>query len=186
MRKKKELEQRARRQKYLEQQTGNKDNILMSEVGPITPAQLRINAVHEAGHAVVMTRIAHGCEVATVDPQEVKRLTGRAMPGYVKPVAKGINVETYLQTALAGVMSEAMHALNGRINPLEDDFSHAEQILDDAGIQNQQEREFYLNRARNQTRDLVQKYEAEIKTVADALVERLTLNGQEVRGLIGL
>ncbi|SRR5260221_1744244 len=67
MRKKKELEQRARRQKYLEQQTGNADGVLMSEVGPITPAQLRINVVHEAGHAVVKTRIAYGCEVTTLD-----------------------------------------------------------------------------------------------------------------------
>jgi len=184
MRKKKELEQRARRQKYLEQQTGNVDGVLMSAVGPITPAQLRINAVHEAGHAVVMTKIAYGCEVTTVDPQQVKRLTGRAMPGFTKPVAKAIDVETYLRTALSGVMSEAMHATNGRINPLEDDFSHAEEILDSAGIQNQQQREFYLNRAQNQTRDLVQKYEMEIKTVADALVTRLTLTGQEVRDLI--
>jgi len=156
---------------------------LMSEVGLIDAAQLRINAFHEAGHAVAMTRIGHGCEVTTVDPQEVKRLTGRAMPGFTKPVGKGLEVRVYLCTALAGVMSEAMYATKGMINPKEDDFTHVEEILDRAGMQGEERKES-RERAETRTRQLLTESESHIKAVADALIERKTLTGDDVRRIV--
>ena len=155
---------------------------LMSEVGFISPAQLRINAVHEAGHAVIMTQIAHGVEVTTVDPQEVKRLAGRAMPGFTQPAPKPLEMTVYLCTTLAGVMSEALFATNGRINPKEDDFTHVEEILDRAEVP-QEERPAYRAQAQARTRELLMKYESDVKAVAEALVSRLTLTGDDVRSL---
>jgi hypothetical protein len=157
---------------------------LMSDVGfIISDNQLRINAFHEAGHAVMMTRIGHGCEVTTVDPQEVKRLTGRAMPGYTQPVAKPLRADVYLCTTLAGVMSEAMYATNGLINPTEDDFTHVEEILDRAGMEGE-ERKQSRERAEARTHQLLTEYKTDIKTVAEALIERKTLSGEDVRALI--
>jgi ATP-dependent Zn protease len=156
---------------------------VMSDVGFISAGQLRINAFHEAGHAVMMTRIGHGCEVTTVDPQEVKRLTGHAMPGYTHPVAKPLRADVYLCTTLAGVMSEAMYATNGMINPKEDDFTHVEEILDHAGMQGE-ERKKSRDRAEAKTHQLLTEYEADIKVVAEALIERKTLSGNDVRVLI--
>ena len=164
-------------------ETGAIKNGLMSDVGFISAAQLRINAYHEAGHAVAMTRIGHGCEVTSVDPQEVKRLTGHAMPGFTKPVAKPLEVRVYLCTTLAGVMSEAMYATNGMINPKEDDFTHVEEILDRAGMQGQERKKSREN-AETRTHQLLTEYEADIKAVAEALIERKTLSGADVRALI--
>jgi hypothetical protein len=157
---------------------------LMSDVGLIDAKQLRINAIHEAGHAVLMTRIAYGCEVISVDPQEVKRLTGRAMPGFTSPVKKGLEAEVYLRTALAGITAEAMFATNGRISPLEDDLTHAQEILDKMGLFGA-ERESQYQASRIETEQLVSQYKDEIMSVADALVQRLTLSGEDVRALIG-
>jgi ATP-dependent Zn protease len=156
---------------------------VMSEVGFISPDQMRINAIHEAGHAVMMTRIGNGCDVTSIDPQEVKRLTGHAMPGYTHPVAKPLRVDVYLCTALAGVMSEAMYATNGMINPKEDDFTHVEEILDRARMQGRERKES-RERAEARTHQLLTEYEADIKTVAKALLERKTLSGDDVRTLI--
>jgi ATP-dependent Zn protease len=166
-----------------EKQPTHGTTALESEVGIIDGAQLRINAVHEAGHAVMMTRIGHGLEVTTVDPQEVKRLTGRAMPGFTRPAKKGLLVEDYLCTTLAGVMSEAIFATNGRVSPAEDDFSHVEEILVRADIRGQ-ERNLYREQNERRTRKLVLEYENEIRAVADALVARLTLTGEEVRTIV--
>jgi ATP-dependent Zn protease len=182
MRKKKEQERQARRLQYLAQQ--RTEQPLMSAVGPISPEQLRVNAIHEAGHAVIMTRIAYGCDVVTVDPQEVERLTGHAMPGYTKPVQKQIDVPTYLCTALAGVASEAMHANDGKISPLEEDFNHANEVLDRAGIFDEARRDSAMATARAETEKLVAEHKADILAVADALVQRLTLKGHEVRALL--
>jgi hypothetical protein len=158
--------------------------VLMSDVGPIDAAQLRINAIHEAGHAVIMTRIAYGCEVTTVDPQEVKRLTGHAMPGFTRPVHKQIKARVYMCTALAGITSEAMYATNGLVSATEDDIAHANEILDSMGLQGEP-RERQLLASRVQTQQLVAQYKAEIISVSDALTARLTLTGEEVRALIG-
>jgi len=156
--------------------------VLMSDVGPINATQLRTNANHEAGHAVIMTRIAYGCEVVTVDPQEVKRLTGHAMPGFTRPAPKPLDVETYLCTTLAGITSEAMFG-NGMISAHEDDLVHAEEILDRAGLQGAERKQQFLA-ARMRTQQLVTQYKHDIESVADALVTRLTLTGEEVRTLI--
>lgn len=156
---------------------------LVSEVGVIDARQLRINAIHEAGHAVVMTRIAYGCEVTTVDPQEVDRLTGRAMPGFTKPTEKPLEAQVYLRTALAGITSEAMFATNGNISPNEDDISHANEILDRMGLSGEA-RERQLHTSRMETQQLVSQYKDDIMSIADALVQRLTLSGEEVRVLI--
>jgi hypothetical protein len=186
MRKKKERERIEARRKYLEQQKagngGNGGRVLMSDLGPIDAAQLRTNANHEAGHAVIMTRIAHGCEVTTVDPQEVKRLTGRAMPGFTKPVAKPLDVDTYLCTALSGITSEAMFG-TGFISKSEDDLAHAEEILDRAGLQGEERKARFLA-ARIRTQKLIAQYKDDIVSVSNALFERLTLNGDEVRALL--
>jgi len=182
MRKRKEKERQALRRQYLAQQRASQG--LMSDIGPISPQQLRVNAIHEAGHAVIMTRIAYGCELVTVDPQEVKRQTGHAMPGFTKPVHKGIDVPTYLCTTLAGVTSEAMHANDGKINPHEEDFNHAEEILDRANIFDKARRDSLMLTARVETERLVKEHKADIMAVADALVQRLTLNGDEVRALL--
>jgi hypothetical protein len=131
----------------------------------------------------MMTKIGHGVEVTTVDPQEVKRLTGRAMPGFTRPVSKPLTVEDYLCTALAGVMAEATFATNGRLSPAEDDFGHVEEILDRANIQGE-ERNLYREKNLERTRQLVLEYESEIKRVADGLVSHLTLSGEKVRALI--
>ncbi len=163
-------------------QSAQPPRVLMSEVGPINATQLRTNANHEAGHAVIMTRIAYGCELTTVDPQEVKRLTGHAMPGFTRPVPKPLDVETYLCTTLAGITSEAMFG-NGTISPHEDDLTHAEEILDRAGLQGEERKQHFLS-ARMRTQQLVTQYKHDIESVADALVARLTLSGQEVRTLL--
>ena len=182
MRKKKEKERQALRRQYLATQRASQP--LVSAVGPISPEQLRVNAIHEAGHAVVMTRIAHGCDVVTVDPQEVERLTGYAMPGFTQPVRKQIDVPTYLCTTLAGVTSEAMHANDGKINAHEEDFNHAEEVLDRAGIFDKTQRDSAMATARAETEKLVAEHKADILAVADALVQRLTLRGHEVRALL--
>jgi hypothetical protein len=156
---------------------------LMSDVGLIDAAQLRVNAIHEAGHAVAMTLIGRGCEVTTVDPQEIKRLTGHAMPGYTHPSPGGLRVDIYLCTTFAGVMSEAMYATNGMINPKEDDFTHVEEILDRAGMQGEERKES-RERAEARTHQLLTMHEADVKAVAKALVERKTLTGDEVRQII--
>lgn len=160
------------------------NKVLMSDVGPIDARQLRINAIHEAGHAVIMTRIAYGCEVTTVDPQEVKRLTGHAMPGFTRPVRKQIESRVYMCTALAGITSEAMYATNGIISATEDDIAHANEILDHMGLQGEP-RDHQFLASRLQTQQLVAQYRADIVAVADALTERLTLSGEEVRTLVG-
>lgn len=185
MRKKKEQERLKARQQYLEQSVKKtaSDGVMMSDVGPISPRQLRINAIHEAGHAVLMTRIGNGVKVTTVDPQEVKRLTGHAMPGFTDPAVGGLRVDVYLCTALAGVMSEAKFATNGRISPTEDDFSHVEEILDRAGMEGE-ERKTARNNAIARTQQLLSDYEADVMKVADALVERKTLHGEDVRSLL--
>jgi hypothetical protein len=156
---------------------------LISEVGLIDDHQLRINAIHEAGHAVIMTRIAYGCEVISVDPQEVKRLTGRAMPGFTSPVKKPLEAQVYLRTTLAGITAEAMFATDGRISPTEDDITHAQEILDKMGLSGEdRERQFLTSRM--ETQQLVSKYKDDIISIAEALIKRLTLSGVEVRALI--
>ena len=185
MRKKKEQERLKARQQYLERtaNTSAGDGVMMSDVGPISARQLRINAIHEAGHAVLMVRIGNGVKVTTVDPQEVKRLTGHAMPGFTDPAVGGLRVDVYLCTALAGVMAEAKFATNGRISPMEEDFSHVEEIMDRAGMVGE-ERKTARDRAVARTEQLLTQYEADIRKVADALVERKTLNDEDVRSLL--
>ena len=77
-----------------------------------------------------------------------------------------------------------MHANDGKVNPHEEDFNHAEEVLDRARIFDKARRDSAMATARAETEKLVAEHKADILAVADALVQRLTLNGHEVRALL--
>jgi len=150
--------------------------------------QEKVNAYHEAGHAVVGALEGPGTEVTTIDRDKVKELTGQPVIGYTNFIGAGkaeVETDTYLVMALAGVTSEAMHATNGMVSSKEDDFDFASEILDRAGYKGEAKRAKFLQ-ARLRTQEVISKYKREIQIVGDALVERKTLNAEEIRALLGI
>lgn len=69
------------------------------------------------------------------------------------------------------------------ISTKENDLQQAEGLLDQAGLHGQAREQEFL-RSRLVTQKMVEKHQAEIEAVANALVERKTLTGTEVRSLI--
>jgi hypothetical protein len=150
--------------------------------------QEKVNAYHEAGHAVVGALEGPGTEITTIDRDKVKELTGQPMIGYTNYIGAGktgVETDTYLIMALAGVTSEAMHATNGMVSSKEDDFDFASEILDRAGYKGEAKKTKFLQ-ARVRTQEMISKYNKEIQIVGDALVERKTLNAEEIRALLGV
>ena len=149
--------------------------------------QEKVNAYHEAGHAVIGALEGPGTDVTTIDRTKVLALDGVPLIGLTKWLGTNdvyLSVDTYLSLALAGVTSEAMYATNGVVSSHEDDFVHANEILDKAGLRGAQ-RDSKLLGARVKTEALIKKYEKEIQLVGDALVERKTLNADDIRELLG-
>lgn len=148
--------------------------------------QEKANAYHEAGHAVFGELLGSGVEITTIDPQKVVELTDRECPAYTRyagPEGQKAEFMTIMCLTLAGLTSEAMFATNGMISKQEDDLQQAESILDQAGLHGPAREEAFM-RSRLVTQDMVKKYRAEIEIVANALHERKTLTGEEVRSLI--
>lgn len=148
--------------------------------------QEKVNAYHEAGHAVFGELLGPGVEVTTIDPQRVIDLTGRECPAYTRyagPEGQKGEFMTIMCLTLAGLTSEAMYATNGMISPKEDDLQRAEALLDQRGLHGPAREQEFM-RCRVVTQEMVKKYRAEIEIVGNALAERKTLTGEEVRSLI--
>ena len=148
--------------------------------------QQKVNAYHEAGHAVFGELLGSGVEITTIDPQKVLELTGRECPGYTRyagPDGQKAELITIMCLTLAGLTSEATYATNGIISPKEDDLQQAEAVLDQAGLHGPAKEQEYL-RYRVVTQEMVKKYRAEIEIVGNALAERKTLTGEDVRSLV--
>jgi ATP-dependent Zn protease len=148
--------------------------------------QEKVNAYHEAGHAVFGELIGPGVEITTIDPHKVVELTGRECPGYTRcagPDGQKADFITIMCMTLAGLTSEATYATNGMISPKEDDLQQAEAVLDQAGLSGPAREQEYL-RCRMVTQEMVKKYRAEIEIVGNALADRKTLTGADVRSLV--
>ncbi|SRR5260370_40927090 len=187
MRKKKELERRALRKKYLEQQqkAGNGDAVFMSAVGPIDAGQLRVNAYHEAGHAVLGMRVGPGVEIVTIDPQRVKELTGKEFPGYTRYRESGpAKADIVLCLTASGLTSEAMFVSGGVVSSKEDDIGRLIEMLENQLGLRGSEKERELVRIRLMTQQLVLENRAAIEAVANALMEEKTLTGEDLQRIL--
>lgn len=150
--------------------------------------QEKVNAYHEAGHAVIAALEGPGTEMTTIDRAKVLEKSGEPMYGLTNYIGAGkieIELDIYLSLTLAGVTSEAAYATNGMVSAKEDDISYASEILDRAGYKGEAKNSKFLD-ARLRTQELIAKYEKEIQIVGDALYERRTLDAEDIRALLGV
>jgi ATP-dependent Zn protease len=145
----------------------------------------KLTAFHEAGHVVIGERIGPGVEIVTIDPMRVKELTGQEFPGFTRYRESGpVEAKIVLCLTASGLTSEAMFVSGGVVNPNENDLARLNDLLENQlGLRGpEKEREFV--RIRLMTQDLVSKYSTEINAVANALMERNTLTGEELQQIL--
>lgn len=154
----------------------------MSKLAEQRAKRLRRTAYHEAGHAVAASLLDDVSLVAvTVVP-------GDTGPGHClwQASAEG-SVEPQVMVCLAGI--SACAAFSGR-NEWERsrlDFEVIDELVATLGIgANEKERDAYLERLIKRTEELVHSapWQAAITAVAEALIERQTLQGDEVSAII--
>lgn len=147
----------------------------------------RLTAFHEAGHVVFSTLNGPGVEIVTVDPELVRELTGEECPGYTRYKGQGqdfADADTVLMMTAVRLTSEAMLVSGGVINPKEDDLRLLNEILEDqVGLRGEaKDREMY--RVRLLTEEFVSANHATIEAVAEALIKRKTLTGDEIEQIV--
>jgi len=142
----------------------------------------RLTAFHEAGHVVFSTLDGNPVEIVTIDMQRVEELTGRkGCPGYTKYTKEGYtDADTVLIMTAVGLTSEAMLVSGGVINPKEDDLSRLHDILENQmGLHGDAKNREFM-RIRLLTQRFVENNRAAITSVAEALIERKTLTGEDI------
>jgi ATP-dependent Zn protease len=141
---------------------------------------LKLTAFHEAGHVVFATLHDNPVEIVTIDPQKVLELTGRNCPGYTRYSKWGLaNANYVLDMTAAGLTAEAMLVSGGVINPEEDDLLMISCMLDKMELNGaDKQHEFVSMKLR--VEDFVLKHRAQITSVANALMEKKTLTGEDV------
>jgi hypothetical protein len=144
-------------------------------------------AYHEAGHVVFSTLHGPGVEIVTIDSQKVEELTGRkGCPGFTRYNEEGrlMEADKVLVATAVGLTSEAMFVTSGVVNPAEEDIGLLNDLLENQlGLHGEdKEREFI--RVRLLTQAFVEENRAAIKSVAEALIERKTLTGEEIKQVL--
>jgi ATP-dependent Zn protease len=146
----------------------------------------RLTAFHEAGHVVFSTLHDNEVEIVTVDPQKVEELTGRkGCPGYTRYTKEGYgDADTVFMMTAVGLTSEALLVSGGVINPQEDDLRLIHDMLENQlGLHGEAEnRELF--RIRHLTQQFVEDHRTAITSVAEALIERKTLTGEDVNQIL--
>lgn len=140
----------------------------------------RQTAFHEAGHVVFAMLKGPGVEIATIDPQRVKELTGQEYPGYTRyPESGPANSDIVLCLTAAGLTSEAMFITGGVVSAQEDDIRQINEFLENQllGLRGP-EKQRELDRIRLLTQQFVAQNRTAIEVVTNALLERKTLSGK--------
>lgn len=146
----------------------------------------RLTAFHEAGHVVFSTLHDNPIEIATIEPQKVEELTGRkGCPGYTRYTKEGYgDAEIVLMMTAVGLTSEALLVSGGVINPKEDDLRLIHEMLEDqVGLHGEAKNREFI-RIRLLTQQFVEDHRAAITSVAEALIERKTLTGEDIEQIL--
>lgn len=141
----------------------------------------RLTAFHEAGHVVFSTLHDNPVEIVTIDMQKVEELTGRSgCPGYTRYTKEGYgDADTVLIMTAVGLTSEALLVSGGVINPHEEDLRLIQEILEKLGLVGEAKNREFM-RIRLLTQQFVEDHRTEITSVAEALIERKTLTGEDI------
>jgi len=147
---------------------------------------IRLTAFHEAGHVVFSTLNGNPVEIVTIDMHCVEELTGRkGCPGYTRYTKEGYaDADVVLMMTAVGLTSEAMLVSGGVINPKEDDVSLLHDILENQmGLHGHvKDREFV--RIRMLTQQFVEDNRDAITAVAEVLIQRKTLTGNDIEQIL--
>ena len=145
----------------------------------------RLTAFHEAGHVVCSILNGVGVEIVTIDPERVHELTGEECPGYTCYNRQGLaDADTVLMMNAVGLTSEAMLVSGGVIDRKEDDLRRLDDILQNKMGLHGEEKDREMSRIKWLTQEFVSTNRAEIEAVAEALIERKTLTGDEIDRII--
>ena len=95
-----------------------------------------------------------------------------------------MEADKVLVATAVGLTSEAMFVTSGVVNPAEEDIGLLNDLLENQlGLHGEdKEREFI--RVRLLTQAFVEENRAAIKSVAEALIERKTLTGEEIKQVL--
>jgi ATP-dependent Zn protease len=145
----------------------------------------RLTAFHEAGHVVFATFHDNPVEVVTIDMLKVEELTGRTgCPGYTRYTKEGYGeADTVLMMTAVGLTSEAMLVSGGVINPQEDDLRLIDEMLERLGLHDEAKNREFI-RIRLLTQQFVEDHRTAITSMAEALIERKTLTGEDIERIL--
>jgi ATP-dependent Zn protease len=145
---------------------------------------LKHTAYHEAGHAVMAYRVGHGIKKVTITPNR------GTLGKYVGSTPRRKSPDA-IRIDLAGALAEAL------VNPIPFDEhiqlgAHGDWQLTrrsvrefvDLGFIPKQERDILIDELLHDTRALVRRDKEAITSVAEALLERKTLTGDDVRRIV--
>jgi len=146
----------------------------------------RLTAFHEAGHVVFSTLHDNPVEVVTIDMQKVEELTSRkGCPGYTRYTKEGYgDADTVLMMTAVGLTSEATLVSGGVINPQEDDLRIIHDMLENKlGLHGDAKNREFI-RIRLLTQQFVEDHRTAITSVAEALIQRKTLTGDDIKQVL--
>lgn len=166
-----------------------KDRIRQYQLSKLTPEQrtklTRQTAFHEAGHVVFGTLRGPGVEIVTIDPERVRQLTGQTFPGYTLYKEAGAGyADDVLGLTIAGLTSEATFVTGGTVDPMEDDLSRLDDLLENQLNIHGEEKAREMVRIRFLVQQFTMENRAAIEAIANALMEQKTLTEAEIDQLL--